>query len=69
MSVKFVFPTTLSRATEGAATLLVMAQHALFEGRPMGKLVGPDIHKWLVELARDVRPGDCLLYTSDAADE
>jgi len=58
MSVKFVFPTTLSRATEGAATLLVMAQHALFEGRPMGKLVGPDIHKWLVELARDVRPGD-----------
>lgn len=58
MTIRFTFPKSVELATKGASTWLVMAPHGLVETRPLAKLVGPDAHKWLVELARDVRPGD-----------
>lgn len=58
MVVRFVFPKSIAQATQGASTWLVMAPHGLVDTKPIAKLVGADAHAWLVELARDVRPGD-----------
>lgn len=58
MVVRFVFPKSIAQATQGVGTWLVMAPHGIVDTKPIAKLVGPDAHRWLVELARDVRPGD-----------
>ncbi len=58
MVVRFVFPKSIAQATQGASTWLVMAPHGIVDTKPIAKLVGGDAHRWLVELARDVRPGD-----------
>lgn len=58
MVARFVFPSSLAEATRHATTQLVVVQHALIDTKPVAKLVGAETHRWLVELSRDVRPGD-----------
>ena len=58
MVARFVFPSSLAEATRHATTQLVIVQHALIDTKPVAKLVGAETHRWLVELSRDVRPGD-----------
>jgi len=55
--IKFSFPKNLA-AIRDASSLLVIGSHSTFESKTLSKVVGPELARFLAELAKDTKPGD-----------